>query len=196
MDLTNIRKNVEKHIRLEEKEIEVFHSVINPRSVRRKQILSQSGQVCASIFFVNQGALRAFHTDQDGNENIIMFAVNDWWITDMFSFTSRKPSVMTIDALEDSDLLELQRDNLEMLYREVPKFERFFRIIFQNAYIRKQLRIIENLSLPAEDRYNNFLRKYPQFVERVSLKQMASYLGMTPEFLSVVRSKNKRSQKS
>ena len=196
MDLTNIRKNVEKHIRLEEKEIEVFHSVINPRSVRRKQILSQSGQVCASIFFVNQGALRAFHTDQHGNENIIMFAVNDWWITDMFSFTSRKPSVMTIDALEDSDLLELQRDNLEMLYREVPKFERFFRIIFQNAYIREQLRIIENLSLPAGDRYNNFLRKYPQFVERVSLKQMASYLGMTPEFLSVVRSKNKRSQKS
>jgi CRP-like cAMP-binding protein len=196
MDFTNIRKNVEKHIRLEEKEVEVFHSVINHRPARRKQILSQSGQICTSIFFVNQGALRAFHTDQNGNENIIMFAVSDWWITDMFSFTSGKPSVMTIDALEDSDLLELQRDNLEKLYREVPKFERFFRIIFQNAYIREQLRIIENLSLPAEERYNNFLRKYPQFAERVSLKQMASYLGMTPEFLSVVRSKNKRSQKS
>jgi CRP-like cAMP-binding protein len=196
MDLTKILSNIERHISLDAKEIEIFQRSLKQRKIRRKEKLCLSDEVCSSIFFVNNGALRAFHIDEKGDENIIMFAVADWWITDMYSFTSGKPAVMTIDALEDSHLLQLDKRDLEKLFGDVPKFERFFRIIFQNAYIREQLRVIQNLSLPAEERYTDFLRKYPQFVERVTLKQIASYLGITPEFLSVLRKKRDSSENS
>jgi CRP-like cAMP-binding protein len=196
MDLTKILTNIEKHITLDVTEIEIFQGYLKQRKIRRKEKLSLSDEVCSSIFFVNNGALRAYHIDENGDENIIMFAVTDWWITDMYSFTSGKQAVMTIDALEDSDLLQLDKRDLEKLFGDVPKFERFFRIIFQNAYIREQLRVIQNLSLPAEERYTDFLRKYPQFVERVTLKQIASYLGITPEFLSVLRKKKNPSENS
>jgi CRP-like cAMP-binding protein len=96
---------------------------------------------------------------------------------------------MHIDALENSGVFQLQKDDLDSLFGQVPKFERFFRIIMQNSYVREQLRSIQNISLSAEERYLNFTQKYPDFMQRVSQKQIASYLGMTPEFLSVIRSK-------
>jgi CRP-like cAMP-binding protein len=196
MDLTRILKNIEKHVTLDSDEIGVIESHLIRRSVNRKQVILRAGDACTSIFYVDRGGLRAYHTDSSGNENIVMFAINDWWVTDMFSFTSGKPAIMSIDALEDTDLLELKRSDFETLLSEVPKIERFFRIIFQNAYVREQLRLIQNLSQPAEERYNSFLQKYPQFVERVTLKQIASYLGITPEFLSVLRKKRNRPENS
>jgi CRP-like cAMP-binding protein len=123
-----------------------------------------------------------------------MFAINDWWITDMYSFASGQPAMLNIDAIEDSTVFELLKTDLDELYIKAPKFARFFRIIMQNAYIREQLRIIQNLSMPAEERYQSFLKKYPQFTERVPLKQIASYLGITPEFLSVLRKKAARGE--
>lgn len=187
MDYTSILHNVGKHIQFDKSETEFFISLLKTIEVSRKETLLKEGDSCTTFNYVTKGALRAYYRDQHGNDSIIMFALQDWWVTDMYGFVSEKPAMLNIDALEDSTIIQLTKDNLEKLYVKVPKFERFFRIIMQNAYIREQLRVIENLSKPAEERYLNFLKRYPTVVERVPLKQIASYLGITPEFLSVVR---------
>lgn len=105
----------------------------------------------------------------------------------MFCFLNEKPAMMCIEAIENSSIFQLSKEHLEKLFYNVPKFERFFRILMQNAYTREQLRVIENLSLSAEDRYDSFLLKYPNIAKAVTQKQIASYLGITPEFLSVIR---------
>ena len=101
------------------------------------------------------------------------------------------PAMLHIEAVEKSEVLQLSKNNLDKLLLEVPKFERFFRIIFQNAYIREQLRTIQNLSLTAAERYEKFIFKYPAVIQQVPQKQIASYIGVTPEFLSTIRSKRK-----
>ena len=116
-----------------------------------------------------------------------MLAVDDWWITDMYSFTSGKPAMQVVGAIEDTAIFQLQKNDFDLLLVKIPAFERFFRILMQNAYIREQLRVIQNLSMPAEERYLNFLKKYPQLVQRVTQKQIASYIGVSPEFLSAMR---------
>lgn len=185
-----ILKNIAKHIDLDKEEETFFLSLIKNKEVDKKTLLLKEGQICKYINFVNTGALRAFHVDKTDKEATIMFALQDWWITDMYCFLNAKPAMVYIEAIEDSNILQLSKENLEKLYIKVPKFERFFRILMQNAYTREQLRIIENLTLTAEQRYEHFLLKYPLFAKAVSQKQIASYLGITPEFLSAIR-KNK-----
>ena len=190
MDYVNILQNVGKHIELDKTEVSYFTSLLKKKNLQKKESLLKQGQPCSVINYVHEGALRAYYRDRDNNESIIMFAINDWWVTDMYSFATGSPAVLDIEALEESTIFQLQKSDLEQLFKNVPKFERFFRIIMQNAYVREQLRTIQNLSMSAEERYNNFLKKYPQFAKQVPLKQIASYLGMTPEFLSVLRKKS------
>jgi CRP/FNR family transcriptional regulator, anaerobic regulatory protein len=192
MDYSTILQNITRHIALDKNEISHFTSLLNKKEVARKEFVLMEGNSCHVINYVHEGALRAYYRDRDSNESIIMFAINDWWITDMYSFTTGNPAMLNIDALEKSTVFQLQKNDLEELYKKIPAFERFFRIIMQNAYVREQLRVIQNLSMTAEERYTNFLKKYPQFAQRVPLKQIASYLGMTPEFLSVLRKKAAR----
>ncbi len=187
MEYAPILANLAKHIQLTKDESDHFITLLTIREVARKELLLKEGNACATINYVHTGVLRAYYRDSADNENSIMFAMQDWWVTDMHSFITEKPAMLNIEALEDSIVIQLKRTDLDHLYIQVPKFERFFRIIMQNAYIREQLRIIENLSQPAEERYQNFIQKYPQVVQRVPLKQIASYLGITPEFLSVIR---------
>lgn len=188
-----ILKNVNKHIELEKEEIFFFTSLITLKKIPKKTLVLHEGQVCKYISYVHSGALRAYHIDKEGKDATIMFAVADWWVTDMFCFLNEKPAMMYIEAIEDSCIFQLSKENWEKLFYNVPKFERFFRILMQNAYTREQLRVIENLSLTAEDRYDSFLIKYPHIANAVSQKQIASYLGITPEFLSAIR--NKKSKK-
>lgn len=185
-----ILKNISKHINLNNEESNYFASLIKFKEVAKRNFIQKEGQHCKNISYVHSGALRAYHMDKECKEATIMFAVADWWVTDMFCFLNEKPAMMYIEAIEDSSILQLSKENLEELFYKVPKFERFFRILMQNAYTREQLRIIENLSLSAEERYNSFLSKYPQIAKVVTQKQIASYLGVTPEFLSTIR-KNK-----
>ena len=148
------------------------------------------GQTCNKFFFVEKGSLQAFNINEDGKESTIMFALSDWWITDMDSFVNQTTSNLTIAALEDSKLIELDFANLQILYKELPVFERFFRILFQNAYIREQRRALYNISMTTEERYLQFVKKYPAMVEKITQKQIASYLGVTPEFLSSIKKKS------
>lgn len=190
-----ILKNVSKHINPDTEETAFFLSLLKRKSIIKKTLILEQGQTCKYINYVHSGALRAYHLDKEGKESTIMFAIADWWVTDMFCFLNHKPAMMYIEALEDSCILQLSKEHLETLFIKVPKFERFFRILMQNAYTREQLRVIENLSLPAESRYHSFLHKYPNIAKVVTQKQIASYLGITPEFLSAIR-KNKKMSNS
>ena len=184
-----IFNNVQKHIVLSDFDKQQFLSSLISRDVQKKQLLLEQGQICKKIYFVESGSLRAFNVNGDGKESTIMFAVQDWWITDMNCFVHRKPAMLSIEALENSKIMELDFDLLEELYQNIPKFERFFRILFQNAYIREQLRALHNISLTTEEKYWQFVENYPAIVQKVTQKQIASYLGVTPEFLSSVKKK-------
>lgn len=187
MDFTSILKNVAKHIDLDEEETRYFLSIIVFKKMIKKTLLLEAGQEARYLSYVHSGALRAYYTDKNGKEATIMFAMADWWITDMFCYLNNRPAMMYIEAIEDSCIFQLSKIELEKLLIRIPKFERFFRILMQNAYTREQLRTIENLSSTAEERYHNFLIKFPQVAMKVTQKQIASYLGITPEFLSAIR---------
>jgi CRP-like cAMP-binding protein len=147
----------------------------------------QEGDVCRFETFVNKGCLRAYHIDEKGQEHIAQFAIEGWWISDMYSFLTATPARFNVDALEDSELLCIDKLSLEELYIQVPKFERFFRIILQNAFIAHQQRIIANMSKTVEEHYLDFMNYYSQLEQRVPQHQVASYLGITPESLSRIR---------
>ncbi len=190
MNFDSIISNINRHISPSEKETDYLISLLKSTILAKKDRLLTEGQTCKTISYVHTGALRAFYRNKEGKESTIMFAVKDWWITDMHCFINQQPAMMCIEAIEDSMVFQLTKENFDQLLITLPKFEKFFRILMQNAYIREQLRVMQNLSLPAEERYNNFLEKYPQLVQQISQKQIASYLGITPEFLSSIR-KNK-----
>jgi len=187
MDYSFILKNISKHIQLHQEETDYFLSLLKYKELKRKDFLLKQGQAVKTINYINTGALKAYYLDPESNENIIMLAIDDWWVTDMYSYVMGEHAMLYISAIEDTSIFQLSKDDLEILFLKVPKFERFFRILMQNAYIREQLRVIQNLSMPAEERYLNFLKKYPLLVQRISQKQIASYLGVSPEFLSAVR---------
>lgn len=184
-----ILKNIQKHIILDQEEKDYFISVVALKNIKKKEIILTQGQTCKKIYFVESGSLRAFNINEDGKEATIMFAIQDWWITDMNSFINQKPASVSIESIHNCQLIELEFQNLEELYRRIPKFERLFRILFQNAYIREQLRVLDNISLSTEQRYIRFIEKYPEIIKLITQKQIASYLGITPEFLSTVKKK-------
>jgi CRP-like cAMP-binding protein len=190
MTHNNILANITKHISPDKEETEYFISLLKYKEIGKKELLLKEGQLCKHIIYVDSGALRAYHYSKEQKESTIMFAIADWWITDMYCFVNHKPAMMHIEAIEDSCIFQLKKEKLDALFVKVPKFEKFFRILMQNAYIREQLRVMQNLSLTAEERYNNFIEKYQQVSQQVTQKQIASYLGITPEFLSAIR-KNK-----
>ncbi len=187
-----ILSNVAKHIALSKKHAEFFKSLLTVRGIARRERILLEGKPCHHIYYVNTGAFRSFCTDPNGTEHIVMFAIDDWWITDMHGFALDKPAIVSIEAIEDSQIVQLDKSGLDTLYARVPAFERFFRILMQNAYVREQLRVTQNLTLDAAGRYHAFSARYPQFMQRIPLKMIASYLGLTPQFLSVVRKRKVR----
>lgn len=182
-------KNVSKHIELSAEESEYFISLLNYKKLKRKEFLLHSGEICRHESFVVKGCLRTYHVDEDGLEHILAFSIEDWWAEDLYSFLTQTPAQLCIDALEESEILQIEKQKLEKLYTEIPQFERFFRLSFQNAYIAQQTRIVFNLASTAESRYTAFRKKYPYSEQRFPQKQIASYLGITPEFLSMLRKK-------
>lgn len=185
---SGLLKNIAKHISLNEEETSFFTSLIICKHLPKKTLLLEANQDCRYLSYVHSGTLRSYYIAKDGKESTIMFAIADWWITDMYCFLNKKPAMMHIETIEPSIIFQISRTNFDRLLETIPKFEKFFRILMQNAYTREQLRVMENLSLTAEERYHNFLDKYPQIARQVTKKQIASYLGITPEFLSTFKS--------
>lgn len=187
MDAPTIRQKLSRYIDLEESEAELFLSLLKPGHVKKRKFLLLSGDVCPYFTLVTDGCLMNYYTDDNGFEHVLQFATHMWWTADLESLMKGTPALFSIQALADTSVLMLSRANLERLYDESPKFERYFRIIFQNALMAHQQRIIQNIAFPAEERYLQFRDKYGYLEQVVPQKYIASYLGVTPEFLSKVR---------
>jgi CRP-like cAMP-binding protein len=179
-----ILQNIAKHIQLTPDEQAHFMTMLKPKSVKRKEMLLQEGEICRYSTFVLEGCLRSYNLDKNGFEHVMAFAPPGWWIADMYSFIAQKPGVLFIEAMEPTQVLLLAKEDQERLYVDIPKFERFFRIIIENSLVSSQQRLLDNLSLPAQERFRNFCKKYPSLVNCLPRKQIASYIGVTPEFFS------------
>jgi len=184
-----IDKNISKHIDLTKDELDLFHSMLTVKKFKKKDFLLRSGEICNFVGFITKGCIKNYIIDEKGNEFIIYFAMEDWWVGDISSFYDQKPGTFFIETVEDTELLMLDFKNIERLFKEIPKFERHFRILTQRSLTTLQQRFYNTLAKPAEERYLEFLKKYPQIVQRVPQQLIASYIGVTPEFLSKVRHK-------
>ena len=183
-----LKKNLQRHIEPTPEEVEVFLSLAANKTVKRKDFLLKEGDVAKHQFFVLNGCLRTYTIDAGGKEHVLMFAPEDWWCSgDLYSFLSGTKSVNNLEALEPTTLLQISKNDLDILFQRAPKFERFFRILFQNAFVFHQHRINANLSQPAEGRYDLFTRTYPHLESRIAQKHIASYIGVTPEFFSQMK---------
>ncbi|HEV7331316.1 MAG TPA: Crp/Fnr family transcriptional regulator [Flavisolibacter sp.] len=180
-------------IPLNEEERDMVRSRFHPRLFRRRQYVLQEGDICTQFYFVVRGCLRMYKIDEKGTTHILQFAAENYWINDLGSFHGVKPSALNIDALEDTVVLQISHTDLISLYIQAPKFDRIFRVLLENAYVRLQDRLLQNISSTAEERYQTFLEIYPHLVNRLSQVQIASFLGITPEFLSRLR--NRRASK-
>ncbi len=180
---------VSRFIQLDADEESHFVSILKHRRFLKRQFLVQAGDVCKYETYVVKGCLRAYFVDPNGTTHIIQFAIEDWWISDMASLTFGTPAIFNIDALEDSDVIQIERSQMAELFERVPKFNTMFRQMLTRAFVSHQQRIIDNLCMPAWERYQTFIKRYRDIEQRVPQNQIASYLGMTPEFLSQIRKK-------
>jgi len=183
----DIRKNIERHIPMSDAEFGYFMSYMTPRKFRKRQYLVQQGDYTRHSFYVVKGCIRAFQLDDSGKEHIIQFGLEDWWIGDIAALTTGTPARLNIECLEDCEVLLIDHEDQEKLFVELPKFERFFRIIMRNSLVATQNRLLSVMSQPAYDRYLEFMERYPQIVQRVANHHIASYLGIAPESLSRLR---------
>ena len=158
-----------------------------PKKIRKRQYVLQEGDVCNKSIFIEKGALYSYTIDDKGTQHVIQFAFEGWWIGDLYSFLTSEPSKMNIEALEDSDVLTIERQDHFKLLSEVPKYETYYRILFQDAYVALQRRVSSTIGLTAEEKYQRLVNQYHSFINRVPLHLIASYLGVSPETLSRIR---------
>jgi len=184
----------ERLIPLNKEEKELVTKNFHSRLYRKRQYVLQEGNICSQLNFVVRGCLRMYKIDEQGATHVLQFAVENYWINDLGSFHSEKPSELNIDALDDTMVLQINRNDLVSLYLQASKFDRIFRVLIENSFINLQKRLLQNISSTAEQRYQAFLDTYPHLVNRLSQTQIASFLGITPEFLSRLRNKVSKSK--
>jgi CRP/FNR family transcriptional regulator, cyclic AMP receptor protein len=168
-------------------ELRIFNSLLAVKTVKKKTHLLQPGEICTFEAYINKGCVRNYYIDEHGSEVILQFAIEDWWSSDIGSFHEQRPSNMFIETLEDCELLILTVESKEELLSRVPKFERVFRIMVQRNLTALQNRLMNTIALNAEEKYLDFTRRYPTIAQRVPQHHIASFLGISPEFLSKVR---------
>lgn len=187
--MLQLEKNITAHISLCPNEMKSFCNLFEHKSIQKKSYLLREGEICRFEGFVIKGLFRVFHIDSNGFEQVLYFACENWWITDIDSFTNEMPSQLFIEALEDSEILVISKKDKEYAYSNLPQIEKLFRVMTQKTHVALQRRMIDNLSKTAEARYIDFSEKYPQLVQRLSNIQIAAYLGITNVFLSNIRRK-------
>lgn len=182
-------QNVKKHISLSEEEAEYFVRNFKPINIKKKQFLLQEGKICRFEGFVTKGLFKFYHLDERGFEQILFFPREDWWVGDIDSFTNQKPSYYFIQALEDSEVLIITKEDKENLYDNLPKVEKLFRIMGQKALIELHRIMSDNLRKTAPQRYSEFIEKDPTLMQRLTNLQIAAYLGISHELVSKIRKK-------
>lgn len=187
LNLLPLITHFESFMPLKETEKQLLAERATQRSIRRRQFILQESFPCQHYSFVVEGCFRMFAVDPKGNEHNIQFAAENDWIADIGSFHSGKPSGFFIEAIEPSLVLQIEKQDLYFLYHQVPKLDRIFKVIVENKYVELQNRVLQTISSTAQQRYLTFLQRYPALSMRLPNTQIASYLGITPEFLSKIR---------
>lgn len=184
-----LKQNILKNGSLSNEETDRYCSLFKPLVIKKKSFFLREGEICKKEAFVTKGVFKVYHTDQNGSEQVLYFAMEDWWLTDIDSFTNQKPSQLFIEALEDSEVLTISKKDKDLAYKTIPALNMLYRVMTQKTHVALQRRMIDNLSKTADQRYVEFIGKYPLLAQRLSNIEIAAYLGISHEFLSKIRKK-------
>jgi CRP-like cAMP-binding protein len=183
-----LRHHFNKYVQLSEEEFQRSLQYFTFRKFRKHQYILQAGEISRYETYILKGCTRIFEVDEQGKEHILQFGVEDWWVGDMYSLLKATPSNLNIDCLEETEVLQITLENQDRMCADVPQLERHFRKLVQHAYCASIERISSNLSKPALQRYEDFIKKYPHIEQRIPNHLIASYLGIAPQSLSRLRS--------
>lgn len=181
--------HIKNYIPLDDKEATQLLTYFKRVSISKKELLLSEGDICRQLFFVEKGCLRMYFVNERGSEQITQFAIENWWMTDYMSFDRQIPSSFYIQAVENAEVISIDHLRQEEMLKEIPKMERYFRLVLQRAYAAHQLRIKFLYDLSKEESYQHFISGFPGFAQRIPQYMLASYLGFTPEYLSEIRKK-------
>jgi len=184
-----IKKHFSRYVEFNDIEIDEIFSKLTHKTFEKKDFLLKEGQICKNNFFLTSGLVRSFYIDKKGNEKITQFALENWWVTNMESYIKSVPSYSSIQAIEKTTVLIIDKIALEKLFKSFPKLEKYFRMITENMLIAIQRRNDIYLQMKSKDRYDNLIQNFPDFTQRVPQYMIASYLEITPEYLSELRKK-------
>ena len=187
-----LRSHIEKVLNqpITDAEFGQFLELTFQKSYDKKALLAEEGNVCNYIYFIEEGSCYSFMTDHKGEKHTIQFALEGYWISDLYSFFSSRKAVYTLEALENTKVLALNKENFQKACDSIPCFDRFFRILIQNAYVSLQYRLARTNSEEADIRYDEFSKLHPEFIQRIPQYLIASYLGIKPQSLSRIRKEN------
>ncbi len=185
----SILANIERYVKLTEDEKQQFISILRTSRIKKRQFVIQPGYPCEYRHYILEGAFRVFYMDENGKEHTVSIGIEDWFFTDFYSYIYKEPATYFAEALEDSIILKMRYEEVEELCSKVHSFSQFFRLVTEKAFANSRKRIISNISKTSEERYWEYVEKYPQIVNRVPQYVIASYLGISPEFLSKIRSR-------
>lgn len=187
MEYQNLYKNIIRHVELTEQEWTFIASKVSPRNFKRGEYLNIPGEINKYTNLIIKGSVRVFYIDHNGYEHNVQLGLTDWWTGDFASYISQQPGLFYVEAMEATEVLSFSYENLQIVFKEAPIMERFFRLLTQKAYSSFQMRVISNLSDDAEERYIAFRNKYPDMEQKIAQKHIASYLGISAEFLSKIK---------
>lgn len=182
-----LKEHIKKAISVSDLDLDTICAYFKPRLIDKGDYLLRQGRYCRFEGFVVEGCFRVFTIDEEGKEHILYFAVQDWWLMDIDSFMNHTPSELNIQALEQSKILLINQSDKDSLYKQLPAVEKLFRLMSQKAVVAWQRRLIRNHCLTAKQRYYHFIDSYPRLSSKLKDRQIASYLGITHEFLSKIK---------
>ena len=190
--MEELAQHIKEQVSISDSELEVVLCKFQEKYFKKKEHLLDFDRISKYEFFVKNGCLRTYIADFNGVEHNIFFSIENWWAGDLQSFIKQTPATYNIQALEDSTVLAIKKENWDFIVNDIPKFSEYSRTLFRNAVISQQQRIVQNLSFTAKERYHNFFDNYPNLFQRITQKHIASYLGITPEFLSILGNYKKK----
>ena len=187
IDYSPLLNNINRYVELTKDEVSRLTSIITTSRVKRKQFIIQPGFICHSRTYIVKGAFRVFYLDMEGKEHTVSIGVEDWFVTDFYSYINQVPALNFAEALEDSVIFQMKFDEIESLCKEIHALSEYFRLTTEKAFAFSRRRVISSISKSAEERYDEYLEKYPHIANRIPQYVLASYLGISPEFLSKIR---------
>lgn len=184
---SSLLENINRYVSLTSEEEAKLTSIIKASRVKKKQFIIQPGFVCRHRTYIVEGAFKVYYLNEDGKEHTVSIGIEDWFVTDFYSYINQEPAINYAEALEDAYILQMRHEDIEPLCKEIHALSEYFRLTTEKAFAFSRRRVISNISMTAEQRYDEYLNKYPNIVDRVPQYVLASYLGMTQEFLSKIR---------